>query len=297
MAIALPDVRVTELQTGFVSVAAGRSYRVGNSGIAAAYIAERGAFQVQLRDGRTFQVEPGGHCSIPKGTEHLIVGGDGAPSWATASEPSLHSQPGEDAEVVIFAAMLSTTVNPLPDIVPDIFILTADEMRREHRLDLAFRLLRETSLESPEIRAPIACRLAEIISIILLEYVLRQLEGEGLNAISGVTDLQIRRVLQAIHGAPEQDWSLERLARHAGLSRSVLAERFKTLLGHTPMDYLARIRIAVATKLLQANQHSIQEIAYQSGYNSDAAFHKAFKRMTGLSPRAYRQMYLNGEQL
>lgn len=87
---------------------------------------------------------------------------------------------------------------------------------------------------------------------------------------------------------PAHDWTLEELARAACTSRSVLAERFKHFVGESPMQYLAQWRMQLAAGLLAGGNASIAAIALEVGYGSEAAFSRAFKKLVGASPAAWR---------
>lgn len=107
--------------------------------------------------------------------------------------------------------------------------------------------------------------------------------------VAGLRDPQIGAALAAIHGEPEQPWSVDSLASKAGLSRSVFAERFAARLGRTPMSYLAAWRLQIAARLLRETDLSVSEIYQRLGYGSAASFDRAFKRGHRLSPSAYRR--------
>jgi AraC-like DNA-binding protein len=91
-----------------------------------------------------------------------------------------------------------------------------------------------------------------------------------------------------IHGNLAQNWTIEQLAKQVGLSRSVLAERFAAVVGVPPMQYLARWRMQVASGLLRGGRNNMATIATEIGYGSEAAFSRAFKKMVGMSPSAWR---------
>ena len=104
-----------------------------------------------------------------------------------------------------------------------------------------------------------------------------------------LTDRQISRALQAMHTDPVRPWTLETLARVAGVSRTVFAQRFKALVGRTAMDYLTRWRMLVAADRLRAGGESVSSIAFSLGYESESAFSAAFKRVMACSPTQYRR--------
>jgi AraC-like DNA-binding protein len=95
-------------------------------------------------------------------------------------------------------------------------------------------------------------------------------------------------VLGLLHAKPDAPWTLERLADDAALSRSTLHERFVHFIGQAPMQYLARWRMQVAARLLRDTNAKLIEVALGVGYESEAAFSRAFKRAVGVAPGAWR---------
>ena len=92
-----------------------------------------------------------------------------------------------------------------------------------------------------------------------------------------------------MHGRPGESWTLDTLAREVGLSRSAFAERFSELMGTPPMHYLSNWRLQCAARLLEAQGTSIAQAAAQVGYESEAAFNRAFKKQVGVPPGAWRK--------
>jgi AraC-like DNA-binding protein len=92
-----------------------------------------------------------------------------------------------------------------------------------------------------------------------------------------------------MHGQPEHAWTVEELADRAALSRSALSKRFTLLVGETPMQYLTRWRLALAARELRSGTQAIIRIAERFGYESEAAFNRAFKREFGLPPATWRR--------
>jgi AraC-like DNA-binding protein len=103
-----------------------------------------------------------------------------------------------------------------------------------------------------------------------------------------VRDPQIRRALSLMHEDCAKPWTLETLARQAGLSRTALAERFRQALGDTPLNHLRMLRMQKAMQLLSSTEQSLEQIASAVGYQDAFGFSKVFKRSTGQAPRAFR---------
>jgi len=97
------------------------------------------------------------------------------------------------------------------------------------------------------------------------------------------------KALTLIHQKPGDGWTVDALANEVGLSRSALAQRFTELIGQPPMQYLTRWRLTVAAQRLRSEGASLAAIAAQIGYDSEAAFNRAFKREFGMPPATWRR--------
>ena len=125
-----------------------------------------------------------------------------------------------------------------------------------------------------------------------IEVVRRHLEAlppEQTGWLAGLRDPFVGKALSLMHGAPARNWTIEELAKDVGLSRSVLAERFADLVGMPPMHYLAKWRMQIASGLLSGGSANIATVAAEIGYGSEAAFSRAFKKMVGVPPSAWRR--------
>lgn len=104
--------------------------------------------------------------------------------------------------------------------------------------------------------------------------------------LAALEDEKLSRALTQIHGEPEKKWTLEEMARVAGMSRSIFAERFNALMKVPPAEYLTRWRMLRAKAALDTGKETIARIAAMTGYRSEAAFSTAFKRPDGACKRA-----------
>jgi AraC-like DNA-binding protein len=131
-------------------------------------------------------------------------------------------------------------------------------------------------------------RLAEVLLVqaLRLHATGHTCSSTGLRALS---DPVIGRALKSVHEAPGEDWTVERLASSVGVSRSGFAARFHELVGEPPLRYVTRWRVTRASELLRNGRDSIATIASGLGYESEAAFHRAFKRWRGVGPGAFRR--------
>lgn len=132
-------------------------------------------------------------------------------------------------------------------------------------------------------------RLAELMFVNLVrEYMQHVPAGDG-GWLAGLNDPHVGRALRLLHGNPTQNWTVDDLAREVAMSRSALAQRFTELVGEPPMRYLANWRIQLAKQMLREGALAVQQVAARVGYESEAAFTRAFKRTTGFPPVAWRK--------
>jgi AraC-like DNA-binding protein len=132
-------------------------------------------------------------------------------------------------------------------------------------------------------------RLCDALFVYVIRSVVARLsEGES-SLLAALKAPQIGAALRVIHKRPAQPWTVASLAEAAGMSRSAFAERFTAVVGESPMQYLTRWRLQKAASLLRAGDAGLAEVAARVGYESDAAFNKAFKRILGVTPGVYRR--------
>jgi AraC-like DNA-binding protein len=146
--------------------------------------------------------------------------------------------------------------------------------------------------ESAERRAGSESVLAKLSELMFIEVVRRHLEAmppERAGWLAGLRDPFVGKALSLMHASPAHDWTIGELGTKVGLSRSVLAERFTDLLGMPPMQYLARWRMQIAARILSDASANIASIAEEIGYESEAAFSRAFKKLVGMPPSAWRR--------
>lgn len=131
--------------------------------------------------------------------------------------------------------------------------------------------------------------LGHIMLVQVLRIYLTQEGNRTPSWLLAISDPRIGVAIQAIHADPAHSWTVEDLAKIAGVSRSTLALRFKQKAGVAPLEYVSRWRMQLATRSLKTNHTTISSIAQKLGYDSDSAFSHAFKRIMKCSPREYRE--------
>jgi AraC-like DNA-binding protein len=134
--------------------------------------------------------------------------------------------------------------------------------------------------------------LAKLSELLFVEVIRRHIETlpkESRGWLSGLRDPHVGEALKLIHARPKEAWTLDRLAREVGLSRSSFADRFTHYVEVSPMQYLARWRLQLAGRLLEQPDISVARAGAEVGYESEAAFNRAFKRFVGVPPGAWRR--------
>ncbi|MDP3086107.1 MAG: AraC family transcriptional regulator [Rubrivivax sp.] len=140
--------------------------------------------------------------------------------------------------------------------------------------------------------AGVLAKLAEVLFIEVLRLYMNERTENRTGWLAGLGDRFVGPALSALHERPARAWTLEELARAAGTSRSVLAERFQSLVGTPPMQYLTQWRMLLAANLLCRSSAPLTRIADEVGYRTDTAFSRAFRREFGMPPASWRRSRL-----
>ncbi|HEX9625871.1 MAG TPA: AraC family transcriptional regulator [Acidiferrobacterales bacterium] len=177
---------------------------------------------------------------------------------------------------------------PVLDLLPPLVHFRVSE-RELDALEATVRLLAD-EIASPSLGSALMVdRLADIFFIQSLRAYLLSEQGRDVGWIGAVADERLSAAIRLMHAESARPWTLASLAARAGMSRAVFAARFKEKVGMSPMSYLTRCRFHQALQLLQQTTMSIAHVAARVGYESEAAFSKAFKREMGVPPGAYRK--------
>jgi AraC-like DNA-binding protein len=179
---------------------------------------------------------------------------------------------------------------PLMELMPALLVTHLD-MDRTRALAAMLGLLEMETAGGGLGSAGVVSRLADILLMQAIRAHAQAGEEEGSAGgwLGALTERRIGAALRALHREPARDWTLEQLANMAGMSRSAFASRFRQKVGESPLAYLARWRLLRAATLLRQGDRTQGEIAALIGYESEAAFSKAFKRAMGVAPGAWRR--------
>ncbi len=179
--------------------------------------------------------------------------------------------------------------NPLLASLPHLLHVRAQNWANHDCISQLIRFaLSESSLKRPGGEALLE-RLSETMLVELVRRYLDEMPDAKWSWLGGLRDRYVGRALVLLHEHPGDTWTIDKLADRVGLSRSALHERFAQFVGHPPMQYLAKWRMQLAARLLEQSSAGIASIARDIGYESDAAFSRAFRRETGLPPATWRR--------
>lgn len=196
--------------------------------------------------------------------------------------------PGSAQFICGFLGCDAKPCNPVLDALPAMVHLRAEagsSDRMRHLVDFALCELRAPSAGGRDV----LLRLAELMFVEVVRRHLETMTSTPTGWLAGLHDPLVARTLSLLHGAPATRWTLAGLAAQAGASRSVLAERFAQYVGRPPMQYLMQWRMQLATRLLaEPGAKKVAAVAEVVGYESEAAFSRAFKKCVGLAPAAWR---------
>jgi AraC-like DNA-binding protein len=261
------------------------------------------------------RLQAGSVVLFPQGDRHVLssapglIPGEQRPELLLGSGPrpvpiSFHEgivdagpMPIESADAVVVCGFLGCDLrpfNPLITALPRILHLPASRAGGwvAHAIDQA---VLESNNRRPGSDAVLE-RLSEMMFVDAARRYLEDLPEDSVGWLAGLRDRHVGKALALMHEQPGRQWSLDDLAREVGLSRSALHERFVRYVGQAPMQYLASWRMQLGARLLRETSRIVADIALEVGYDSEAAFARAFKRMVSMPPAAWRRAQSGNSQ-
>jgi len=265
-----------------------------------AHLVARGSCWGALVGGEPLRLGEGDVLAFPQGHAHVL---SSEPGLRASPEMSLYARPdtplplcfergggGETARIVCsFLGCDNRPFNPLLASLPP--VLHIPNARTVGPVPWIGTLLDLAAIEGRSGRPGSENVLARLSELMFVESIRRYVEAlpeAETGGPSGLRDPLVSRALAALHAHPRQRWTVERLAREVGASRSVLAERFALLVGQPPMQYLALWRMQLAARRL-ADGLAVAAVAGEVGYESEAAFSRAFRKLVGVPPGSWRR--------
>jgi AraC-like DNA-binding protein len=261
------------------------------------FLATGSAF-LQAPSGEWLAMRPGDAVLLPRGDAHVVASQPGLTPTPVASFPRKAVCDGiidlqcacSDSTNLLFFAVMRFNVDkrhPLLQLMPDV-MRTSDLAVSEPAIPaLLDAMAREVEMNRVG-AGGILSRLADVLTATIIRAWVEHGCGDATGWLAAVRNPEVGRVLAAIHLDPAHDWSVEELARHMGASRSGFAQRFVSVVGETPARYVARMRMHQAHEWLREGQR-VATVAERLGYESEASFSRAFKRVIGASPSHFRE--------
>jgi AraC-like DNA-binding protein len=179
--------------------------------------------------------------------------------------------------------------NPLLAALPREIYCSGRDSSANARLSQLYQMAVAESHDQRIGGESVLAKLSELMFIEVVRRYLETLPAEQTGWLAGLRDRHVGHALSLLHDQPGHEWTLDELAKEVGLSRSALAERFTLFVGLPPIQYLAKWRMQMAAGLLTDGQASIAQVAVEVGYDSEAAFSRAFKKIVGVPPATWRK--------
>ena len=240
-------------------------------------------------------LEAGSVAIIPRNEPHRLASRAGLPptdaneiSKITADGVHRVSTGTDGAKAEVWCGFLeaaNSSDHPLLDALPPLLTLKIVGGEAEW-LDTSMRFLAEQKPSSE-----VVAKLAELFLTQAVREYVDHLPFGASGWLRGLTDPAVTKALSIIHSRYAEDLDVESLAREAGVSRTVLGEKFAELIGEPPMRYCARWRMRMAANMLRDGKQNASNVAYSVGFNSEAAFTRAFKREYGVPPATWRRQF------
>ena len=264
----------------------------------------RGTLLLRAASGTIYPLQAGDALLIPHGKAHALVSDETAhcepittfnskpicPSVCAINDAADADLCPADSDVILFSACMAFELGgmqPLVHTMPDVMLVSTLLGQYPEIQPILDAMERETRQRKAGF-AGILSRLADVVAAQIVRGWVENGCGAGSGLVQALRDPRLSLAMAAMHRAPGENWTVERLARASGSSRSVFAARFQNATGMTPLRYLTELRMRLAKERIVDEGEAVESVAFELGYGSLAAFSRAFKRITGTSPGALR---------
>jgi AraC-like DNA-binding protein len=265
--------------------------------IAYHYICE-GRMMLELDDHEPVSVASGEIVLLPHNEQHRLCSGLGLQPVNVESEvvpgskgsvsKILHGGGGTPTRMLCGFLANELQSDPIIRVLPRVLKVRIADAPSSAWIESSMRFGAQELASGPARSPALLAKLAELLFVEAVRRYLATLPPEQTGWRAGIADPMIGRALAQLHRRLDRRWTTEELARSVGMSRSAFADRFTRIMRETPMRYLAQQRLQLAAKRLEEPATSIARIAFEVGYESEAAFNRAFKRAFGAPPATWR---------
>lgn len=262
------------------------SLDVGVLGKPTFHLIGRGQAWVHHRDlAQPIAVRGGDLVMFPYGDWHQITG-------TPERQPGLHlPTEGHGPSSTVLCALVefdAALSNPVMRALPPVLVVHSEDAQASAQLNALARVMLAEYESGAAGQQGVLDRLAEVMFVLILRH--HAQHGQQVGGLLGaLRDPKLGRALSAFHDAPSQRWTVGSLAEVAGMSRTSFAERFNAVVGETPLHYLTGWRMQLADAALREGRKNVAQIAGEVGYETEAAFRRAFKRLRGVGPGSVRR--------
>ncbi|WP_349261226.1 AraC family transcriptional regulator [Povalibacter sp.] len=283
---------------GKISAAHCKPFLVTPRHVIASHFLAEGRMQLRVGDGETIDLRAGELVLLPHNDAH-VFGSD-----LTIEPMPAHKvvQPqaggisrikygggGESTQLLCGFLGSEVSFSPLLSALPPVLKLDVRATASGARIESSFRFAASEIAAGRMGSTTVIAKLSELLFVEAVSRYVASLPAERQGWLAGLHDPQIGRALALLHARPAEAWTAEALAVEVGMSRSVFAERFASLVGQPPIHYLTLWRMHIAEERLRTGRGSVVQVALAVGYESEAAFSRAFKRQFGTSPGNWRR--------
>jgi AraC-like DNA-binding protein len=255
------------------------------------HLVASGAATLVPAKGRAIELGPLDLVLVPHGMGHVLADSPSTrPLDLAAWQKRVPRKPGSRPRTELLCGSYTLAfaeIHPVLRLLPPVIHIRAGGLRSHRALQACMDLLLEELARRDVGSERVVSRLLEILFVLVLRQWLDENPHTGW--LGALRDEPIGRALVALHTEPARDWTVAALARAVGMSRPVLARRFTDKVGETPLGYLRKLRLGIATMLLHDTDQPLADIARSVGYTSEFAFNRAFQRARGVPPGRYRR--------
>jgi AraC-like DNA-binding protein len=295
----LQDLRLSGVSYGRCELTRPWGLYLPSQGPARFHFIAKGAAWMQVRSQDWTHLHAGDALVLPRGTAHALADRphgatkpiDGFPLEEIGENTYRLRAGGRGMESLLFCCSVSfeePSLHPLLQLMPEV-LLVRGAATHDASLPALLEAMREEVIAERVGAATVLTRLADVV---ITRIVRAWVESRGEDAtgwLAAIRDPRIGRALAAIHRHPGDSWSVEALANVANISRSMFSERFTSVIGMPAGQYVTRWRMHLASRWLRHDRITVAEAAARLGYESEASFSRAFKRLLGFPPSALRR--------
>jgi len=269
------------------------------------HVVTSGHCWLDVEGAEPLQLQPGEFTLVPHGEGHRISDSQGSPAANLFDIPReqvsqryeilRHGGGGEPTNLVCGAVRFDhPAAQELVRLLPRVIRIEAWSSPQAEWMQSTLRLMASEAGERRPGGETVVTRLADILVIQAIRSWIAENPSAQTGWLGALHDDRIGPAILRVQRDPARAWTVASLAREVAMSRSAFAARFRELVGETPMQYLTRWRMHVATTWLREGNATVAELASRLGYRSEAAFSRAFKRVIGVSPGSLRRHVKDG---